>query len=90
MNLRNSEIDFPSKVGYCITNLLAGTMNATVSYSYVNTWGYGDMKYPKKLGGLIGPLIRNEIDIGGNGRIISTEISFFFCSFNPMINSQAL
>lgn len=41
-----------------------------MSYNYVNTWGYGDMKHPEKLKGMVGPLIRHEIDIGGNSKII--------------------
>lgn len=40
-------------------------MNASVSYGFVNTWGYGDMKYPKKINGVVGPLVRKEIDLAG-------------------------
>lgn len=49
-----------------MTNRLADSLNASISYDYVNTWGYGDMRFPKKLKGMMGPLIRNEIHIGGN------------------------
>lgn len=52
--LRDSEVDFPAKAGYHITNLLAELVNASVSYEYVNTWGYGDMEHPEKLKGIVG------------------------------------
>lgn len=58
-------MDFPAKAGYQITNLLAELVNASVSYEHVFTWGYGDMEHPEKLKGLVGPLVRNEIDVGG-------------------------
>lgn len=67
MNLLFRDItDFASKVSYCITNLLIESVNASVSYEYVNTWGYGNLSQPDKLKGLVGALVRNEIDIGGN------------------------
>lgn len=62
---RYSHIDFPAKLGYAITNLLGDSVNSTVQYQFVNTWGYGDMRYPKKLKGMMGHLTRNEIDVGG-------------------------
>lgn len=57
---RDSEIDFPAKTGYQMTNLLVQSVNASISYEYVNTWGYGDMNHPEKLKGIVGPLVRNE------------------------------
>lgn len=53
-------------MGYVITNILAESVNTSVSYDYVNTWGYGDMNHPEKLKGMMGPLARNEIHISGN------------------------
>lgn len=53
-------------MGYVITNILAESLNTSVSYDYVNTWGYGDMNHPEKLKGMMGPLARNEIHISGN------------------------
>lgn len=55
----------PAKMGFVSTNLLAESVNASVTYTYVDTWGYGDMRYPEKLKGLMGPIVRNEIDVGG-------------------------
>lgn len=48
-----------------MTNLLAESVNASISYEFVYTWGYGDMKHPEKLKGMVGPLVRGEIDVGG-------------------------
>ena len=64
--LRDSDVDFPTKTGYQMTQLLAESVNASVTYEYVNTWGYGDMTHPEKLTGMVGSLVRNEIDVGGN------------------------
>lgn len=52
-------------MGYTITNLLAESLNASVEYNFVDTWGYGDMRYPTKLKGMMGHLVRHEIDVGG-------------------------
>lgn len=52
-------------MGYVITNLLAESLNAYVTYDFVNTWGYGDYQKPRNLTGLTGRLVRNEIDIAG-------------------------
>lgn len=72
-------MDFPAKAGYQITNLLAQLVNASVSYECVNTWGYdGDMQHPKKLKGIVGPLARNEIDVGGI-KILIYKNSSFLC-----------
>lgn len=62
---RLSHIDFPAKIGFAITNVLAESVNSSVTYNFVNTWGYGDMNKPDKLVGMMGHLIRNEIDVGG-------------------------
>lgn len=48
-------------------------MNSTVNYNIVNTWGYGDMRYPKKLKGMMGHLSRKEIDIGGTISFITPD-----------------
>lgn len=63
---RDAHIDFPGKFGYVLINHLASILNSTVHYNYVNTWGYGDMRHPKKLKGMMGHLTRSEIDIAGN------------------------
>lgn len=63
---RYSHIDFPAKIGFAISNILAESVNSSINYDFVTTWGYGDMRYPEKLNGLIGNLVRNEIDVGGN------------------------
>lgn len=61
-----SHIDFPAKHGFAIINLVGESVNSTVKYQFVNTWGYGDMRYPKKLKGMMGDLMRNEIHLAGN------------------------
>lgn len=48
-----------------MTNSLVESLNATVKYEFSNTWGYGNMKNAKKLRGMVGDLLRNEIDISG-------------------------
>lgn len=48
-------------------------MNSTVDYNIVNTWGYGDMRYPKKLKGMMGHLARKEIDIAGTILFITPD-----------------
>lgn len=62
---RDAHIDSLAKMGYTITNILAESVNSSVAYNYVDTWGYGDMRFPKKLKGMMGHLLRHEIDIGG-------------------------
>lgn len=52
-------------MGYTITNILAESVNSSMMYNFVDTWGYGDMRYPEKLKGMMGHLVRHEIDIGG-------------------------
>ncbi|XP_031630864.1 ionotropic receptor 75a-like [Contarinia nasturtii] len=70
---RLSHIDFPAKIGYAITNILGESVNSTVIYNFENTWGYGDMKKPDKLIGMMGQLVRNEIDIGGTVLFITPD-----------------
>lgn len=65
-DLRYAHIDFPAKLSYAITSRLIEAVNASVEYNFVNTWGYGDMRYPKKLKGMMGHLVRGEIDVGGD------------------------
>lgn len=82
-DLQYSHIDFPAKLSHAITNRLIETVNASVKYSFVNTWGYGDMRYPEKLQGMMGPLVRGEIDVGGDSHLFelnektSNESSIF-------------
>lgn len=74
---RDSEVDFPGKAGYQMTNLLAQLVNASVSYEHVYTWGYGDMKHPEQLKGIVGPLVRSEIDVGGVKLFYLVKMSVF-------------
>lgn len=53
------------KTGYLITSRLLRSLNASVNYNIVNTWGYGDMRNKEKLTGMMGHLLRKEVDIAG-------------------------
>lgn len=57
-------------MGYVITNLLAESLNAFVTYDFVKTWGYGDLRKPTNLTGLMGRLVRSEIDVAGITEIL--------------------
>lgn len=60
-----AHIDSLAKTGYVITNRLVEYLNSSVEYKVVNTWGYGDVKKKEKLEGMMGHLLRNEVDMGG-------------------------
>lgn len=62
---RYAHIDSLAKTGYVITNRLVKFLNSNVDYKVVNTWGYGDVKRKDKLEGMIGDLLRKEVDMGG-------------------------
>lgn len=62
---RYANVDSLFKTGYLITSRLVRSLNASVEYKIVNTWGYGDIRYKDKLTGMMGHLLRKEVDIAG-------------------------
>lgn len=68
-----AHIDSISKAGYVITNRLVEFVNSIVEYKVVNTWGYGDMKNKEKLDGMMGHLVRKEVDIAGESFFLDKD-----------------
>lgn len=77
---RYSHIDSLATVGYVITDHLVEYLNSSVDYKVVNTWGYGDVKQKDKLDGMMGHLLRNEVDMGG-------LLTSFFYPFRYLIGN---
>lgn len=58
-----SHIDSLSKHGYKITKDLVKALNATVEYKIVDDWGYQQMANISLMPGMLGLMVRNEVDM---------------------------
>ncbi|XP_063975807.1 uncharacterized protein LOC135161814 [Diachasmimorpha longicaudata] len=68
-DFKDRKVDGVSKVGRALTKLLADRMNATVHFTFTPTWGYQSPN--GSWDGMIGGLLRDEIDLGGTGIFIT-------------------
>nr|QNL15110.1 ionotropic receptor 75u [Aulacocentrum confusum] len=70
---KDKQIDAVTKANYIWVQHLVNRMNATIDFTWRNTWGYQDKN--GTWGGMIGLLDRGEIDIGGTATfLISSRI----------------
>ncbi|XP_053664082.1 ionotropic receptor 75a-like [Anopheles marshallii] len=63
-DLHDKHIDTISRVNYLLTKSVAHALNATVRFSFVDTWGYRD-KETDRYNGMIGELQSDLADLGG-------------------------
>ncbi|THK32889.1 glutamate receptor U1 [Diachasma alloeum] len=68
-DFQERRVDGVSKVDYAFTKVLVARMNATVHFTFTPTWGYKSSN--GSWDGMIGSLLRNEIDLGGTGIFIT-------------------
>lgn len=69
---RDIHRDTIAKMNYVLSNHLTGYLNATISYTVVDNWGYQD-KETGDWSGMIGELIRDEADVGATACFFTIE-----------------
>lgn len=65
-------VDTITKKNYFLTKYLAQDLNATLQFSYVNSWGYRDPK-TGRFSGMIGELQSNVADLGGTALFLTAD-----------------
>nr|QNH68025.1 ionotropic receptor 1 [Apriona germarii] len=60
---KDKHIDSITKVNYVLVEHLKDVVNATLNYTVQSTWGYKNER--SSWSGMMGELVRNEVDIGG-------------------------
>lgn len=71
---RYAHIDSIAKHGYKITNYLVDALNASIEYTIVNDWGYKLSKNLSQVTGMMGLMLRKEIDISGKSFFLQNTI----------------
>ncbi|GLV44368.1 Ionotropic receptor 64a [Carabus blaptoides fortunei] len=67
---RDKHLDSITKVNYILVNHLANIVNASLSYTIKNTWGY---KKNNTWTGMIGELTEDKADIGGTPLFVTSD-----------------
>ncbi|XP_021695731.1 uncharacterized protein LOC5563741 isoform X2 [Aedes aegypti] len=69
---REKHVDTITKKNYFLTKYLAEDLNATLKFSYVNSWGYRNPK-SGKFSGMIGELQNDLADLGGTALFLTAD-----------------
>lgn len=77
---RNKDLDSLTKTSYNIINCMLGAMNSSGNFTFRNTWGYLDKK-TNKINGMMGDILYNNTDIGGNNDNIRRIITVGYGSY---------
>lgn len=86
--LSNSEIDAVSKTMFRITSIMIESLNASMKFDVVNTWGYLNPK-TGYYDGMAGALQHKHADIGGTTMFMTTDRTYF-CDYMPMKSDTGL
>ncbi|XP_062540770.1 glutamate receptor ionotropic, NMDA 1-like [Armigeres subalbatus] len=69
---REKHVDTITKKNYFLTKYLIQDLNATIQFSFVNSWGYRN-KETGKFSGMIGELQNNQADLGGTALFLTAD-----------------
>ncbi|XP_055603824.1 ionotropic receptor 75a-like [Uranotaenia lowii] len=69
---RDKHVDTITKKNYFLTKYMVESLNATVRFSYVKSWGYPDPK-TNRFDGMIGELQTDTADLGGSALFFTTS-----------------
>lgn len=71
-NYRQKHVDTITKQNYFLTKYVAQYLNATVQFSYVDSWGYRNPE-TGRFNGMIGELQSDRADIGGTALFLTSD-----------------
>ncbi|XP_058123591.1 ionotropic receptor 75a-like [Anopheles ziemanni] len=71
-DLHDKHIDTISRVNYQLTKVIAQALNATVSFTFVDSWGYRDPN-TGRYNGMIGELQSDLADLGGTAMFFTQD-----------------
>ncbi|XP_053687299.1 uncharacterized protein LOC128736830 [Sabethes cyaneus] len=69
---REKQVDTITKKNYFLTLYLVQSLNATVQFSYVNSWGYRNSQ-TGHFSGMIGELQSDQADLGGTALFLTAD-----------------